>query len=217
VGPAVALAQWVNTGLSVGPQGAARLRSRSPLSLTLEFCGPVLLCLLGAAGYAQQGVTDLEGRQADPWAAASGKLVVLVFVRTDCPISNRYAPTIQRLSAQYADRARFWLVYPDKDETPASIRKYLHDYGYKLPALRDPRHSLVKLSQAHVTPEVAVFSADGQLFYHGRIDNWYESFGHARPAPTTHDLDDALRATLAGKSVAPNQVGGVGCYISDLE
>lgn len=199
------------------PQGALRRRPRSSPSLTLRLCVPVLLCILGVTGYAQRGAEDLEGRQADPRAVAGGKIVALVFVRTDCPISNRYAPTIQRLSAQYADKAQFWLVFPDKDETPASIKKYLRDYGYKLPALRDPRHALVKLSLAHVTPEVAVFSAGGQLTYHGRIDNWYESFGHARPAPTTHDLDDALRATLVGKAVAQNDVRGVGCYISDLE
>jgi thiol-disulfide isomerase/thioredoxin len=198
-------------------QGPVRPQPRSSLSLTLRYCAPVLLCLLGVAGYAQQGAEDLEGRKADPWTIAAGKIVVLVFVRTDCPISNRYAPIIQRLSAQYADKARFWLVYPDKDETSASIKEHLHEYGYKLPALRDPRHALVKRSQAHVTPEVAVFSADGQLRYHGRIDNWYESFGHARPAPTTHDLDDALRATLTGKPVATSEIKGVGCYISDLE
>ena len=218
MGAAGVLAEWFIRRWSVTPQqGALPRRPRSSPSLTLRFCAPVLLCLLGVTGYAQQGAEDLEGRQADPWTIAAGKIVVLVFVRTDCPISNRYAPTIQRLSAQFADKAQFWLVYPDKDETPASITKYLHEYGYKLPALRDPRHALVKLSQAHVTPEVAVFSAGGQLAYHGRIDNWYESFGHARPAPTIHDLEDALRATLVGKPVAPIEIRGVGCYISDLE
>lgn len=142
---------------------------------------------------------------------------MLIFIRTDCPISNRYAPTIQRLSSKYADKAQFWLVYPDKDESAASIHKYLHDYGYRLPTLRDPQHVLVKLAQAHVTPEVAVFGADRQLTYHGRVDNWYESFGHARSAPTTHDLDDALRATLAAARPAPSVTRPVGCYISDLE
>ncbi len=124
---------------------------------------------------------DLAGKPVDPLHADVGKPVVLIFVRTDCPISNRYAPTIQRLSAQYAGKAAFWLVYPDKSESSAAIEQHLHAYGYKLPALHDPQHSLVNLGQAQVTPEVAVFDASGQLVYHGRIDNWYVTFGHSRP------------------------------------
>jgi hypothetical protein len=39
---------------------------------------------------------------------------VLVFVRTDCPISNRYAPELRRLQDRFAPRGMaFWLVYPD--------------------------------------------------------------------------------------------------------
>jgi thiol-disulfide isomerase/thioredoxin len=160
---------------------------------------------------------DLAGKPVDPLRANPGKPAVLIFVRTDCPISNRYAPTIQRLSAQYAGKAAFWLVYPDKSESSAAIEQHLRDYEYKLPALHDPQHALVKLGQAQITPEVAVFDASGQLVYHGRIDNWYVTFGHARPAPTTHELDDALQAILKGNKPQVATASGVGCYISDLE
>ena len=152
-----------------------------------------------------------------PLRTDPGKPVVLIFVRTDCPISNRYAPTIQRISAQYTGRATFWLVYPDRSESSAAIERHLQDYGYKLSALHDPEHSLVKLSQAQITPEVAVFDASGQLVYHGRIDDWYQDFGHARSAPTTHELDDAIRAVLTGKKPEVTAASAVGCYISDLE
>jgi len=160
---------------------------------------------------------DLAGKPVDPLRADAGKPVVLVFIRTDCPISNRYAPTIQRISAQYAGKAAFWVVYPDKSESSAAIEQHLRDYGYKIPALHDPQHALVKLGQAQVTPEVAVFDASGQLVYHGRIDNWYQSFGQARSAPTTHELDDAIQAVLSGKKPEVTTASGVGCYISDLE
>jgi thiol-disulfide isomerase/thioredoxin len=168
------------------------------------------------ASQAPAGV-DLAGKPVDPLHADPGKPVVLIFIRTDCPISNRYAPTIQRISAQYAGKAAFWMVYPDKSESSAAIQQHLHDYGYKLPALHDPQHALVKLGQAQVTPEVAVFDARGQLVYHGRIDNWYQDFGHARSAPTTHELDDAIQAILSGKKPEVTTASGVGCYISDLE
>src|SRR5215472_4269555 len=70
---------------------------------------------------AQVLAVDLYGKQVDPLKSSPGKVVILIFVRTDCPISNRYAPTIQRLSAQYAGKAAFWLVYPARSESPEMI------------------------------------------------------------------------------------------------
>jgi thiol-disulfide isomerase/thioredoxin len=176
-----------------------------------------VLVLCPALARAQQSALDLEGHSVNPLAADSNKIVVLVFVCRDCPVSSRYAPSIQQISKQYANRAKFWLVYPDKTDTPQTIQKYLQDYGYHLPALRDPDHVLVKLGHAQITPEVAVFDLDRRLVYDGRIDDWYVDLSRARPAPTTHELEDAIRAVLAKDPVAKSEVRGVGCYISDLD
>lgn len=165
----------------------------------------------------QSFATDLEGKPIDPFRAAQGKVVVLVFVRTDCPISNRYAPTIQQLSARYSKDATFFLVYPSKRETSDVIRKHDHEYRYRFPALRDPQHVLVKQGEAQITPEAVVFDASRRLVYHGRIDNLYEDFGHSRKSATTHELADAIEAALAGKSMNGKPTPAVGCYISDLE
>lgn len=185
------------------------------LSSPLLICGAVLLAFpLGRA--AQKTALHIDGSPADPFQEAAGKPVVLVFVRTDCPISNRYAPLIQRISGQYAGKAGFWLVYLGKTASPEKIRQHESEYGYKLPALRDPQHALVGQAQAQVTPEAAVFDAHHRLIYHGRIDNWYEDLGHARPAATTHELDKAIQAALHG-TAPPSNTPGVGCYISDTE
>jgi len=179
----------------------------------------LLMALLFASSLAgaQPTALDLEGHPVNPLALDSRKVVVLVFVRRDCPVSSRYAPVIQEISHRFADRAAFWLVYLDKSDSPQAIRKYLSDYAYALPALRDPERMLVKLAHVQITPEVAVFDRDRRLVYDGRIDDWYVDLGRARPAPTTHELEGAIRAALAGKPVARSEVRGVGCYISDLE
>lgn len=179
--------------------------------------GIFLACLTCAAAQTQQTAFDLDGKPSDPFSQASSKIIVLVFLRQDCPVSSRYAPVIQQISEHYQHDASFFLVYPDKDESAQSIRKYLAEYGYHLPALRDPEHALVKQALAEITPEAAVFNRDGKLVYHGRIDNWYVEFGRQRPAPTTHELSDAIDAAVAGKLPADSAVKGVGCYISDLE
>ena len=177
----------------------------------------VALLVSSRLASAQQTALDLDGHAVDPLAADSGRVVVLIFLRLDCPVSSRYAPVIQRISKQYADGAEFYLVDPDKADSPQAFRKYLADYGYSLPALRDPKRVLVKISHVQITPEVAVFDRSHRLVYDGRIDDSYIDLSRARPAPTTHELEAALRAASAGKSVARNEVRGVGCYISDLE
>ncbi|HEY7353640.1 MAG TPA: redoxin family protein [Terriglobales bacterium] len=176
----------------------------------------ILVCLSLPVCLGQSAV-DLGDRSVDPVKANSGKVVVLIFVRRDCPISGRYAPTIQRISAEHEKDARFYLVFPDKDESAGDIQKYLHDFHYSLPALRDKSHALVKEARAQITPESAVFNAKGDLVYYGRIDDLFVTFGKARSAPTTHELEDAINDAVAGRSLAKNGVAGVGCYISDLE
>ncbi len=147
----------------------------------------------------------------------ASKPTVLIFIRTDCPISNRYAPELQRLHREYSPRIAFYLVYADPSETVDGIRKHQADYGYTFEALRDPGHELVKLAKARVTPEAAVFSAQGDLLYHGRIDDLYVDFGKSKRAPTTHDLQDAIDAVLAGKPVRVPETRAVGCFLSDVQ
>jgi len=174
-----------------------------------------LLCAFSGSVLAQSGV-DPDGHVVDPFQASHNQVTVLVFVRGDCPVSARYAPTLQRISKKYAERAKFWLIFPDKNESPADMRSYVAQYRYQFPALADPSHALTALSHVQITPEVAVFDRARHLVYDGRIDDWYISLGKSRLSPTTHELEDGIRAAAAGKAVAQSEIRGVGCYISDL-
>jgi len=192
------------------------LISQKLLFIFPSLVAALLILALPCPSAGQKTALHLDGTSADPFLEASGKPVVLIFVRTDCPISNRYAPLIQRISSEYDAKVALWLVYPSRTATGEKIRRHERDYGYKLPALRDPQHALVTQAQVQVTPEAAVFDANHHLLYHGRIDDLFQDFGRARPAATTHELDDAIRAALTGKTPPPS-TPGVGCYIADLE
>jgi thiol-disulfide isomerase/thioredoxin len=175
----------------------------------------VLLCLWAPAGLLAQGV-DSAGKVVDPLANAKGRPVVLIFVRTDCPITHRYAPEITRIANKYAAKAEFWLVYPSRRDTAQLIAKDKQQFEHKLPALRDPDQMLVRKAKAEITPEAAVFDSKGALVYHGRIDDWYVAFGRSKAKATTHELDDAVQATLDGRDVDNPETKAVGCYLSDL-
>jgi len=194
----------------------------SQIPMRKIICMAFLFCGFAALPSVPQTVRsasaeNVDGKTVDPFASSSGRVVVLLFVRSDCPISNRYAPTIRKLHEKFQGKANFWLVYPDAGESARRIRSHDEQFHFSIPALRDAHRDLVKRAQATITPEAAVFDSAGKLIYHGRIDNWYEDFGRSRATPTTRELDDAIRNTLDGKPTVPDHANAVGCYISDLK
>ena len=169
---------------------------------------------LSAASSAGIAVPGLDGTPVEPFAPAGDiKATVLLFVMTDCPISNRYAPEIRRLHDEFAGTVRFWLVYVDAERPVDELREHHSSFGYPFGALRDVDGALVGLAGATVTPEVAVFDAARRLLYRGRIDDRYVSFGVARRAPRTRNLHDRLSRIAAGESLAFSETRAVGCYI----
>jgi Thioredoxin-like len=141
---------------------------------------------------------------------------VLVFTTTDCPISNRYAPEIQRLADRFAGKATFKLVYPVPSDSDEMIRDHVRKFGYAIEWTRDSKQALVKQTGVSVTPEVAILDASGRQLYRGRIDDRYISFGTDRPQPTVRDLERSLDAILAGKPVPIAQTPAIGCFIAEL-
>jgi thiol-disulfide isomerase/thioredoxin len=193
--------------------GTVRLLLQKSYILAAVLSG---LPLVAGGATGTSAPTDLAGNVVQLFNTSSSKTTVLIFVRTDCPISNRYAPELERLYKEFASSAAFYLVYADATNTVDVIRKHMSEYGYTFGALRDPGHELVKLARARVTPEAAVFSARGQLLYHGRIDNRYVDFGKAMPQPTKRDLEEALQSVLAGKPVGVASTPAIGCFLADV-
>ena len=164
-------------------------------------------------------VQSLGGAPVDALQAPAGtKAIVFLFTSTDCPISNRYAPEVQRVVAEFSSKGVvFRLVYPNPADQAAAIHEHMTAFSYAgaMEALRDPLHALVKFTKATVTPEAAVV-AGGRVVYRGRIDDRYVELGLERPAPTQHDLANALTAVLAGKRVPQATTQAVGCFIADF-
>jgi Redoxin len=173
------------------------------------------------ATLSQLRLFDLEDKSVSPLANPGAKAVVFIFTSVDCPISNRYAPEVRRLSAMFTpEKVKFWLVYPDGDTPPDAIRRHIKEFDYNCDALRDPRHELVKATGASVTPEAAVFvfnRSGPKMVYRGRIDDQYAALGKSRPTPTRRDLEDVLAAVVKGETVKFKTAPAVGCYISDLK
>src|SRR4029079_19164618 len=162
-------------------------------------------------------LVDLDGKPFDLRKSSEGRVHVAVFTRTDCPVSNQFAPEVsgiyEKLHSQGVD---IYLIYVDPSEKPDAIRKHLQEYEYPCAGLRDPDHTLVAQTGATVTPEAVVFDSDWRIAYRGRINNEYVEIGKSRTSSIRHDLQEAIEATLAGRPVAEPVTRAVGCYIGDL-
>jgi AhpC/TSA family len=150
--------------------------------------------------------------------AVPAKARVLIFVRTDCPISNRYAPELRRIAGEFSQRpVKFWLVYSGKSETSEDIERQVSEFGLPGKVVLDAKQELATRAQATVTPQAAVFGGTGKLIYSGRIDDRWVSFGKSRPYALNHDLEQAIQATLAGKPVPHARTQAIGCYLEDIK
>jgi len=176
----------------------------------------ILLPVLWAASLfgATLTIADIQGVPRSP-LRPEGKASVLFFITSDCPISNSYAPEIQRICSEYGPKkVSCNLVYVDPDLTVADVKNHVKDFGYSsVPAILDSTQKLVHAAGATITPEAAVIGASGQVLYRGRINNVYASLGKRRPEATEKDLRKALDEVLSGKPVSTPQTKAIGCYI----
>jgi hypothetical protein len=186
-----------------------------PLAVALAVLAIPALC--NQPGTAAAAVRDLDGQVVRPFSD-DAKANVFLFVRTDCPVTNRYAPELKRVAARFSPKGvRFWLVYPDRSESADSIRKHIETYGFPGTPVRDPGRAVERYAKATVAPEAAVFDAQGQLRYHGRIDDRWISYGKSRQEASRHDLEVAISEVLEGRPVSMPETKAIGCYLADLE
>ncbi len=166
--------------------------------------------------------TAMDGSEVDLFGDSSIETVVLLFVAVECPISNRFAPTVNRTFAEFESSAfAMWTVYTDDLFTIEEIAQHRSDYAYKMPALVDFDRTLAKYCGATVTPEAVVFVRDEskqfRMVYRGRINNQYVDFGKWRNRPTKHDLHDILDSVRKGNpsELEFQTTRAIGCYIGE--
>jgi hypothetical protein len=171
-----------------------------------------IAALLSSAVSAQ--LRDLDGQRLRPFDPA-GTAQVIFFVASDCPISNAYAPEIQRVCRAYAPKGvGCLLAYEDERIDAGAVRSHMDAFGYgRMPATIDTSRTLASRAGASITPQATVVDGRGQVRYRGRIDNFYAALGKPRQQVTSHELIDALDSVLAGRPVAHPQSEPVGCFI----
>ena len=156
---------------------------------------------------------DVDGKDHTLADFQGNKFVVVMFIATQCPVSNAYNTRMVKLYEDYASRdVAFVGINSNKQEGVSEIKKHAAEHGFTFTILKDPGNVVADAYDAKVTPEVFVISADGVVRYHGRIDD------NMDPAEVqAHDLRAALDALLSGKEPSRAATKAFGCTIKRVK
>jgi hypothetical protein len=162
---------------------------------------------MGASNTDAISVTSVSGRrEAFPVA---GKVTVVVFYSTICPISNEYNERIRQLYHDYSPKGvQILVMNANQNESREQVRDHIRAAEFDFPIYLDTRNVVADRLGASVTPESFVIDASGAVRYHGPIDD------ARNPARIhVHLLRDSIDAVLAGKPVAKPEAKAFGCTI----
>ena len=140
------------------------------------------------------------------------KFTVLMFISTECPVSNGYNERMVKLNGTYGMKGvAFVGINANKEEDVKRIAEHSKDKGFKFPVLKDKQNKVADLYGAMVTPEIYVINPEGKIMYHGRIDD-----NRKLDKVTSNDLSDTLDKLLAGKTVTATNAKAFGCSIKRI-
>jgi peroxiredoxin len=142
------------------------------------------------------------------------KATVVLFLGTECPINNAYAPTLIDLHKRYDGQGVAFLgVNSNQQDTAAQIKAHATKHNLPFPVLKDDGNKIADAFEAVRTPEAFLLDADRKIVYRGRIDDRF-GVGYQRPRATRQDLAVAIDELLAGKTVSTAVTSVEGCKIS---
>lgn len=157
---------------------------------------------------------DLKGQAFQLYdLGRESRLTVLMFISTQCPISNDYNQRMVALDRDYSPKGvKFLALNSNKQESIPEIAEHASGNGFGFALYKDENNVLADLFGASVTPEIYVLDNTWTIRYHGRIDD-------SRPVEkvTVSDLRNALDALLGGRQVPVAETKAFGCTIKRVK
>ena len=157
-------------------------------------------------------LTDYNGNKHSLSDYKDSKAIVIIFIATECPISNDYNSRMEKLFEEYNQKGFAFIgINSNKAESVERIKEHAKDKGLTFTILKDEKNIIADKFEASFTPEVYVLNSNFDVLYHGRIDN-----ARNESEVVTKDLENALNEILAGKEVSKKETKAFGCTIKRI-
>jgi peroxiredoxin len=155
---------------------------------------------------------DVDGNLHSLDSYKSSKAIVLMFVATQCPISNDYNERMVKITAEYSDKGISFIgINSNKQESVDEIREHSKKNKFNFLVLKDNNNIIADKLNASVTPEIYVINPKFEVLYHGRIDD-----SRRLNEIKSHDLRNTLDDILAGKDIEVKRTKAFGCTIKRI-
>ncbi len=140
------------------------------------------------------------------------RAIVVMFIATQCPVSNAYNGRMNDLYNDYGPKqVAFVAINSNKSESVQEIKDHAAEKGFKFPVLKDWKNAIADKFGATVTPEIYVLNSKLEILYHGRIDN-----SSREERVTSKDLRIALEEILNSRPVSVSLTKAFGCSIKRI-
>ena len=137
------------------------------------------------------------------------KAIVLMFIATQCPVSNAYNARMVDLYKDYKGKNITIVgINSNKQESAEEVKSHAKEHGFDFTILKDWKNVIADKFEASFTPEIYVLNSNFELLYHGRID---DSKNIEKVA--SRDLRKTLDEILDGKEVSVATTKAFGCTI----
>lgn len=178
---------------------------------------PMLAVLLTAGTPAKVenfSLNDYNGNKVSLSNFKDSKAIVLMFIATECPVSNAYNERYNQLYNDYKGKKVAVLgINSNKAESVDDIKDHAKDNKFEFTILKDANNVIADKLDAQRTPEIyVVHPTTMEVLYHGRIDD-----SQREANIKSKDLRAALDEVLAGKTVSVKETKAFGCTIKRVE
>lgn len=159
-------------------------------------------------------LNDYNGKKVSLSDYKDSKAIVLIFVATECPVSNAYNGRYAKLYDDYKGKNVAIIgINSNKAEPAPEVKAHAKENNLTFTILKDPDNIIADVFDAQRTPEVYVLHpATLEVLYHGRIDD-----SQREANITSNDLRAALDEILAGKAVTVKETKAFGCSIKRVQ
>ena len=155
---------------------------------------------------------DYNGNKHSLSDYKDNKAIVIIFVATECPISNSYNSRMENIFKKYSRKDMAFIgINSNKAEPVSRIKEHAEENDLTFTILKDEKNIVADKFEASFTPEVYVLNSNFDILYHGRIDN-----SKKESEVVTKDLENALDEILAGKDVSKKETKAFGCTIKRI-
>jgi peroxiredoxin len=168
---------------------------------------------IGDAAPDWKALEGTDGQKHSLSDLADKQVIVICFTCNTCPYAVDYEDRLIALTKKFAaDGSKCALVAINankvKEDLLPAMRERTQSKGFNFPYLHDETQQVARSYGATFTPEFVVLNKDRKVVYLGAMDDSADG-----KKVTKRYIEDAVAATLAGKTPETAETPAVGCAV----